>query len=265
MGDSGVGQAIGMQDSTHELLMDAIARGSGAVISLPSAGMLRSHKTRFLGESEGGFWVESIPGEAELIDELIVAQSLAGIAFRSGPNKVIFTTPVWRRQPEYAVNAMLKLEALLLPFPQSIKTVQRRSAYRVFIPTSSELVVRCWKISEHAVLRDRPSATQELALKVHDVSVGGMGVVCPPKDGEPLRLVFDQRLRVFVQFRQHEALVEGCVRYTQSTPDKSLRVGVQFKKLENDLEGRQTLSKLTAIVGELHREEVRRLRLGLTG
>jgi hypothetical protein len=38
---------------------------------------------------------------------------------------------------------------------------------------------------------------------------------------------------------------------------------VQFKTLENNLDGRQILAQLTRIVGELQREEVRRLRLGL--
>jgi hypothetical protein len=38
---------------------------------------------------------------------------------------------------------------------------------------------------------------------------------------------------------------------------------VQFKKLQNDLEGRQNVAALTQIVGELQRDEVRRIRLGL--
>jgi len=38
-------------------------------------------------------------------------------------------------------------------------------------------------------------------------------------------------------------------------------VGAQFKKLENDLEGRQTQSKLSAIVAHLQRQEILRARL----
>jgi hypothetical protein len=88
-------------------------------------------------------------------------------------------------------------------------------------------------------------------------------MLCPPKDGEPIRLTPDTRLRITVSFGQNECLLEGRVRHIRPTPDKSLRVGVQFKKLEDDLDGRQTLSRLTSIVGELHREEVRRVRLGV--
>ena len=42
-----------------------------------------------------------------------------------------------------------------------------------------------------------------------------------------------------------------------------VRAGIQFKALENSLEGRQTLNTLTRVIGELAREEVRRLRLGI--
>jgi hypothetical protein len=124
------------------------------------------------------------------------------------------------------------------------------------------VLVSVWRIADHAVLRDRPLASLEIPLRVHDLSVGGMGVLCPPVDGQPLRLASDQRLRVLVQYGQTQTIVEGYVKYTRVTPDKSLRVGVQFKKLESDFEGRQALSRLTAIIGELHRAEVRRLRLG---
>jgi hypothetical protein len=37
-------------------------------------------------------------------------------------------------------------------------------------------------------------------------------------------------------------------------------MGIEFKKLESDLEGRQLLAKLNELVGNLQRDEIRRLR-----
>lgn len=252
-------------NSAKESLAQAIARNSAAVLSLPSAGMLRHYKTRFLADGEGGFWIESVTNEAALIDELIVKQSPVGIAYKSGETKVIFASPIWRRQPDFSLNNDSKIEALLLAMPQDLKAVQRRAAYRVLIPSACPLGVRVWRIPEHAVLRDRPSATLEMAVRPRDISIGGVCLLAPAKDGEAQKIITDQRLRLQLSYEGIDALVEGRAKHVSANPDKSLRIGVQFKKLENDLEGRQNLSKLTTIVGQLHREEVRRIRLGLTG
>ena len=53
------------------------------VISLPSAGMLRHHRSRFLAAESEGFWVEALPAERALIDELIVNQVPATISFNT--------------------------------------------------------------------------------------------------------------------------------------------------------------------------------------
>ena len=43
----------------------AIVRNAAVVLSLPSAGLLRHHKSRFLAETDEGFWVESVPAERQ--------------------------------------------------------------------------------------------------------------------------------------------------------------------------------------------------------
>jgi len=253
-----------MIDARYELLEQAISRNAPAVLSLPSSGMLRHHRTRFLCTGEGGFYVESVPAEAALIDSLIISQAKVGVAFKSTPNKVVFAVPIWKRQPEFRINQSLAVEALLLPFPASMKSVQRRASYRVQVPSDSELLVRVWRIPEHAILRDRPSATFEVPICLRDISIGGMCVLLRSGAQGPPTLAADQRLRVLLQHGQHEAILEGRVRHVRKTPDGSARLGVQFTDLQNDIQGRHVLSRLTHIVGILQREEVRRARLGLT-
>src|SRR5262245_53344282 len=106
-----------MANEGIEILLDAIARNSPVVLSLPSAGMLRHHKSRFLAEGDGGFWVESAPRDRLLVDELMASQNPVGISFRSGGQKVSFIAPILQRDPSYRMNAQTILEALRLPFP----------------------------------------------------------------------------------------------------------------------------------------------------
>ena len=59
-------------------------------------------------------------------------------------------------------------------------------------------------------------------------------------------------------------ILEGRMRNPFAPPDgDTIITGIQFKKLENDLEGRKVMSQLTRLLGELQREEIRRMRLGL--
>jgi hypothetical protein len=106
---------------------------------------------------------------------------------------------------------------------------------------------------------------QELTCELRDISVGGMGLILHPRDGQPPAVALDDRLRVELTFRESTLLIDGRLRYPASFPEpKPVRAGIQFKKLEDDLEGRQAADKLAKIVGHLQREEARRYRLGLT-
>lgn len=246
------------------MLLDAIARNAGIVLSLPSAGMLRHHKSRFLAETPGGFFVESAPGEQALIDALVLSQQPAGVSFKNGHLKVVFASPIQRRQPQLQLNATTAVEALLLSFPSEVKAIQRRNNYRVRIPAGTELTARVWRIPEHAYLGDRPMAAQEVACELRDVSIGGIGVTFTGKAGEPAKVSTEDRLRIELSHPSGKILVEGRMRYpVEPLKASQIRAGVQFKALEGNLDGRQIVAQLTRIVGELQREEVRRMRLGL--
>jgi c-di-GMP-binding flagellar brake protein YcgR len=254
-----------MQDADRQLLVDAIARNNGVVLSLPSAGMLRHHKSRFLADAEDGFWIESAPAEASLIDELITSRQPCGISFKSGPTKVVFGSPVCARQTEYRVNAETIVEALLMLYPDTIKAVQRRNTYRVSVPADAEVTVKVWRMPPRAFLHDRPMAAQAIATSVRDLSVGGMGVTFAGEGKEFPKVSVDDRLRIEIAHNGESFLVEGFMKHPVgkiTTP--TVRAGIQFKDLGTQIEGRQTISQLTRIVGELQRAEARRYRLGIT-
>jgi hypothetical protein len=92
-----------------------------------------------------------------------------------------------------------------------------------------------------------------------------MGVNLLPKNNEPPKIVAGERLRIQLAYNGEDMLIEGRMLHSKPTSKpEPIRGGIQFKKLEHDIEGRQTLATLTKIVGELQREEVRRTRLGIS-
>jgi hypothetical protein len=253
--------------ATHhlQLLTDAIARNAGVVLSLPSAGMLRHHKSRFLAEVPGGFWVEASPREAPLFDSLILSQQPAGVSFKAGPLKALLPAVVLQREPAYPINALVEVGAVLLAMPAEVQVIQRRNNYRVQILPDDGLTVRIWRIAEQAYLGDRPMHAQEVACELHDLSLGGMGVTFRGNDGEPPRVATQDRLRIELSRGENKLLLEGRMRHPFTMPRKpAARAGVQFQGLEDDLGGRQILAQLTRMLGEFQREEVRRLRVSLS-
>src|SRR5258706_2737446 len=241
-----------MPDSL-DLLREAISKRAAAVISLPTGDSFRHFKSRFLADGEEIFLMQSIPAEPAVLEKVLADSVNVGIAFRSGANKVIFTSRLSPRTPAAPP------DALPVKYPREVHVIQRRTSYRVSVANDSQVEVRVWRIPDHAILRDRPSAAFEIGAKLMDLSVGGLGLNLETT-GEPV-LSVDQRLRVLLHFGDEEALLDARVRHAQDMPDKAQHVGAQFKKLENDLEGRQTQSKLSAIVAHLQRQEILRSRL----
>src|SRR3982750_792048 len=154
-----------MANNGVEILTDAIARNSAIVLSLPSAGMLRHHKSRFLAEDSDGVWIETAE-DLMLIDNLIAGQTPVGISFRAGPQKVSFAVPMLQRISDFKMNATTRLEGIRLRFPADVKAVQRRSNYRVRVPSDCELFLKVWRVPEHFILSDKPMASQELVVKL---------------------------------------------------------------------------------------------------
>jgi hypothetical protein len=84
-------------------------------------------------------------------------------------------------------------------------------------------------------------------------------------DPDAPRVTADQRLRVAISHGRGEELLLGArVRHVRTLPAENYRLGVQFEKLKDDIEGRQALAALTQIVGQLQRTEIRRKRIALS-
>ncbi|MGD0770928.1 MAG: hypothetical protein ABSB42_22320 [Tepidisphaeraceae bacterium] len=254
-----------MADKNAEILAQAVARNMPAILSLPSAGMLRNYKSRLVGDLEGGILVQAPADEAALIGELIRTQTPCGVSFRSGARKVAFASPIRRVERGWQINDDLFVDAVLLEFPEKIKAAQKRSDYRVEIPRDTDISLRVWRLGPSDQLKTEPSAATEVKAQIRDLSSGGAGVTLIGTDGELPKICEEDRLRVELKYGGQGLILEGWLRSPNAAPQgDKIVTGIQFKKLQDDLEGRQKMAQLVRIVGELQRAELRMARRGLS-
>jgi c-di-GMP-binding flagellar brake protein YcgR len=249
---------------SEQILAEAVARNLGVTISLPSAGMDKHFKTRFLGEMEDGLWIEAVAGSSDLLKMIVAEGRPMDVCFHTPTRVLSFATTGVRYDDAVVLNSETTVPGMLVAKPKDIKNVQRRNAYRVPVYSDSGLTVRAWYIPEHVRLDDRPNPAHELKIELVDLSVGGVGMRLPaPTEGkQQVKLVPDQRLRVEMTLGEQKLLFDGRFRPAPPTTNgKQLTAGIVFKNLEADLEGRQKLNNLNRIVSQLQREQAKRARL----
>jgi c-di-GMP-binding flagellar brake protein YcgR len=253
-----------MADKNLDIVLQAAAQNISAVLSLPSAGMLRNHKSRLVSEQDGGLILEAPAAESALLDELIRTETPCAISFRSGVFKVVFATRIRRFERDWQLNGHTKIDVVFVDMPAEIKATQKRSDYRVELPPGSELSVRVWRLGPGEYFKPQPSTTKEVKAELRNLSTGGIGVKLTGKDGQLPIICPEDRLRIEIKSSEHAIIIEGMMRAPSVPPaNGTIITGIQFKKLEDNIEGRQTMALLVRLVGELQREELRSVRMGL--
>jgi hypothetical protein len=253
-----------MSDKSAEILHEAVARNVSIVLSLPSAGMVRNHKSRFITSVQGGILVQSPEMDIALIGELSRSKKPCVISFRSGFYKVLFSAPIRRREPCWRLNDQMTVDAVLVDFPAEVQVTQKRSDYRVEIPPHTEASVRVWRLAPTDDLKNEPVAAREVKAQVLDVSTGGVGVKFFGEEGHKPKISVEDRLRVVLTVEGTAVLVEGRMRAPHVMPSgNTIVTGIRFNVLAENLEGRRTGAQLLKIVGELQRRELKMVKLGL--
>jgi len=250
-----------MNSPAEAFLHEAVERGSAMVLTLPSGGMLRHYKSRFLGSDALGIWVEADIGEIPLLNALIAAGTPVGVSCKLGPEKLKFVAPIVRLDAALVISAASCVFPILIKHPKQVELRQRRNDYRICITSPDEVGAQAWQIPEHVYLGDRPTAKQSLNLELSDLSIGGIGFMVTPKKANPPRVTEGERLRVSLSAQGSTILVEARVAFAM--PDEAemnIQCGAGFAHLERDVDGRQKLAWLGKIIGQLQRDEVKRHR-----
>ena len=239
-------------------LEDAVARGSPATLSLPSDGMFRDYRTRFLGTSSDGLWMAGILGEDPLVQQLIRLTEPCPVTFAAFGTVVQFKARLIRDETHHLLNDGIEVRALLLEHPSLIAAVQRRGAYRIRIDDCKDLAVTAWRITDAADLRSEPGPGTLLKFKVVDISATGLGGLGLFKPGEH-SLATGQRVRVQLKWRVDPVLIGARVISVRPGSGECDRlIGIRFDDLQLTAEGRRTESLLSRILGELGRAEIQK-------
>jgi hypothetical protein len=245
-------------DDQQQSLRDAIARKAGAVLSLPTDdGPLRHHKTRLLAAQDEGFWIQCPEQENELIETLMSSGRSVGLSLKASSIKMVLATMILQFRAGKTTPRGTTCDALLLAWPSQLKAIQRRADFRVTVYPGTGVSVRAWRIPDHHYLRERPPSAALIELRLRNLSLGGMGAIYTPSP-QAAPLDPDQRLRIIINHPKGEPLIDGRIKHTRPQLDGELTLGIQFKKLDDAIEGRQTRAALTQIIGDLQRDGLRR-------
>lgn len=247
-----------------ELLREAIDRNTPITLSLPSAGMMRTYKSRLLEMRDDAILLESISGLGEALDALIASGNAVRVSFRAETQNVEFATHLLERRRGHRLNATTEIEALCVALPTSVKVVQRRASYRASVTPDTDVSFTCWRISEQYdfAAGNTPPAAAMMNIAVHDLSAGGLGGLWKRRSGEPSSLVPNQRLRVDITSPTGTLSMDARVRFLSEAPDPDTsRIGVQFTLQPTSLADRQKTTLLNKLLGELQRAELRRIKL----
>jgi c-di-GMP-binding flagellar brake protein YcgR len=138
--------------------------------------------------------------------------------------------------------------------PSTVAVLQRRQNFRTPVPAGAPLAIVAWKVPPHWVLRDKPKPSAQLKVDMVDLSTGGMCLNILPHRVGPESVAKDDRIRIELKFEDSEAILDAQVVYrAEPAADQSVRVGLAFRKLENNIEGRRGLFLVNRAIGALQR------------
>ena len=253
-----------MTDKCAKIVDDAVARSVATLLSLPSAGMFRNHRSRFISDFEGGILCRPRGRDRALIAELVRNKTPCMVSFRKGIYSVIFAAPIRRAEPRWRLNDRTMVDALLMEFPSEIKVTQKRSHYRIEIPPHTEIAVRVCRLVRDEDVNVELPPDREVTAEVRDVSVGGLGVKLIGSDGKKPKICAEDRLRIVLMFEGQGLVIEGQIR-PPAGPPKGDTISHR-DQIQGDAgqPGRpKDLTRLLQIVGELQRRELRMAKLGV--
>lgn len=202
--------------------------------------------------------VETLPGPAGPQSVHLQVGQPVGISFKIAYGKFLFDSPVEAFEPSADPS---RGGRVVLAYPDQIEAIQRRSYYRVTVPSSLEVPVDLW----HRLGTPQLDGTGQRATqgRLVDLSAGGaqIAIPCGSGDGDvdnPQRPDFKQGQYVGVRFTPFPSetplTFNAQIRNVLPTADGSvLCMGLQLVGLEASPEGRRTLSRIAVIVDQYYR------------
>jgi len=245
------------RDESRDLLQKAIQDRVPGIMTYLSRN--KWHVARIVMADTTGqrLHIEVVQGQAGRQPLNIQMGQPVGISFKYAYGKFLFDAVVEAFEPcEEASNGGV----IVVACPDQIETIQRRSYYRVQVPTSLKVNVVVWRRSGRPV-PDVP-LHQYIQGRLVDLSAGGAQIAIVNQPHDPAcagQAKPDFRRGQYIGVRFTPLPYEmpltfiAQIRNVLPTIDESaVCLGLQLVGLEASLEGRQTLSRITAVVDQYY-------------
>jgi hypothetical protein len=200
-----------------------------------------------------------VPGQSGHRPANIQIGQPVGISFKYAYGKFLFDAIVEAFEPSAEPSQGGGI--VVVACPDQIEAIQRRSYYRVCVPTSLKVNVVVW----HRSGKPMPEVPmhQYVQGRLVDLSAGGVQIAMasPPSGSVSADLPrpdFKKGQYIGIRFTplpyETPLTVSAQIRNVLPTADGStLCLGLQLVGLEASLEGRQTLSRIASVVDQYYR------------
>ncbi len=252
-------EIVMLQGHESQTVLQTVVRSqSPAIMSYLSREKWHVAKVVMKELAANRLYVEGCRSSGKLHPINIRIEQPVGLNFKHAYGKFVFDTTVVSLEPSSDPGAG---GTIVLAVPERIGVVQRRSYFRVNVPSSLKVNVVLWHRTGRRAPKDATHTYYEARLA--DISAGGALVAVPLKRGvgeeSGAASESDFRKGQFMGVRftplpyETPLMFDAQIRSVLPTADRtSLCLGLQIVGLEASAEGRQTLSRLATVVEHYH-------------
>jgi hypothetical protein len=246
------------RDESKDVIEKAIGARVPGILSYMSKNKWHVAKVVMAGMSGTRLHVEVVKTQAGHQPADIQVGQPVGVSFKYAYGKFLFDAAVEAFSP--SADPSVGGGVVIVTCPDRIEAIQRRSYYRVTVPTSLKVNVTVW----HRSGKPGPDlpAHQYCQGRLVDLSAGGAQIAldCPANDpaGQPgLRPEFRRGQYIGIRFTplplETPLTVSAQIRNVLPTADGSaVCLGLQLVGLEASVEGHQTLTRLARTVDQYY-------------
>ncbi len=252
-------EIVMLQGHESQTVLQTVVRSqSPAIMSYLSREKWHVAKVVMKELAANRLYVEGCHSSGKLHPINIRIEQPVGLNFKHAYGKFVFDTTVVGLEPSSDPDAG---GTIVLAVPERIGVIQRRSYFRVNVPSSLKVHVVLWHRTGRRAPQDATHTYYEARLA--DISAGGALVAVPLKRGvgeeSGAASESDFRKGQFMGVRftplpyETPLMFDAQIRSVLPTADRtSLCLGLQIVGLEASAEGRQTLSRLATVVERYH-------------
>jgi hypothetical protein len=243
-------------DQARDILNSAIGQRIPAIMSYMSRNKWHVAKVVMVARSDQDLHLETMQQDLRQQPLNIQVGQPVGLSFKYSYAKFVFDTLIQELMPSAVAG---KGGAIVVALPDKVEASQRRSYFRVNVPTDMQVKVVIWHRTGRLHALEEPQTFVSGTLM--DLSAGGAQIAVPMADmlADAERGQMTYRKGQFIGLRftplpyETPVVINAQIRTMIPTADETaVCMGLQLVGLEASIEGRQTLTRVADVVEKYH-------------